>query len=369
MRTIEVPREQPPPPVQDARRRLLDWYDRHRRDLPWRAQPGERPDPYRVWLSEVMLQQTTVAAVRGYFSRFVERWPRVQDLAAADLDAVLVAWQGLGYYARARNLHACAGVVTERHGGRFPDTEAALRQLPGIGDYTAAAIVAIAFGRPAVPVDGNVLRVLARVHAVETPMPEARAVIATHARDLATGHRPGDFAQALMELGATVCTPRAPRCPACPWSGDCHALAHGRPEAYPAAARRVARPTRHGAAFWTMRGDGAVLFRRRPPTGLLGGMMEVPSTEWRSDPWLFQDAVPFAPAVADWRPLPGGVAHVFTHFRLELSVLTAEVDGESASESATRDVWHQPDRLDELALPTLMKKVVRHVASAGAVGR
>ncbi|MBK8908152.1 MAG: A/G-specific adenine glycosylase [Rhodospirillales bacterium] len=363
MRTIDVPREPPAAPLDAAaRRRLLDWYDRHRRDLPWRARPGERPHPYRVWLSEIMLQQTTVATVRGYFGLFVARWPRVEDMAAADLDAILVAWQGLGYYARARNLHACARVVTERHGGRFPDAEHALRQLPGIGDYTAAAIAAIAFGRPTVPVDGNVLRVLARIHAVGTPLPTARTVIGAYARTLASDERPGDFAQALMDLGAAVCTPRAPRCLACPWSHDCRGLRQGRPEAFPVAARRIARPTRHGAAFWALRDDGAVLFRRRPPNGLLGGMMEVPSTAWRSDPWPFEDAIPFAPAVAEWRPVPGRVVHAFTHFRLELTVLTARVTATTADGD-----WHLPDRLDHLALPTLIKKVVRHVSSAGAV--
>ncbi|HZT50868.1 MAG TPA: A/G-specific adenine glycosylase, partial [Stellaceae bacterium] len=269
---------------------LLAWYDRHRRVLPWRALPGERPDPYRVWLSEVMLQQTTVPAVMGYFARFLERWPDVAALAAAPLDEVLHAWQGLGYYARARNLHACARAVVARHGGAFPRDEAALRALPGIGDYTAAAIAAIAFDRRAAPVDGNVERVTARLFAIETPLPEAKPELRRLAASLVPERRAGDYAQAAMDLGATLCTPRKPRCVLCPWREECRARALGVAENLPRRRAAAARPVRRGVAFWAVREDGAVLLRRRPEAGLLGGMMEVPSTPWRAAEWSEAEA-------------------------------------------------------------------------------
>ncbi len=249
--------------------RLLAWYDRARRALPWRPPPGTAADPYRVWVSEIMLQQTTAAAAAPYFSRFIDRWPRVEDLAAAELDDVLHAWQGLGYYARARNMHACARAVAAA-GGRFPDSEETLRALPGIGDYTAAAIAAIAFGRQSAPVDGNIVRVLARLDAVETPLPAARNEIAARARSLAPAERAGDFAQALMDLGATICTPRRPRCAACPWRAPCRGREAGNAEAYPRRAARKDRPVRYGVAFWIERDDGAVLLRKRPPRGIAG---------------------------------------------------------------------------------------------------
>jgi len=338
--------------------RLLAWYDRERRTLPWRALPGERSDPYRVWVSEIMLQQTTAAAVAPYFVRFMALWPRVEDLATADLDAVLHAWQGLGYYARARNMHACARAVAAS-GGRFPDSEDALRRLPGIGAYTAAAVAAIAFERPAVPVDGNVVRVLARLHAIEEPLPAARPAIEARALALAPAARAGDFAQALMDLGATVCTPRLPRCPACPWREACAAFAGGQPETYPRKAAKKDRPVRHGAAFWVTRGDGAVLLRRRPAKGLLGGMMEIPSTEWRAQAWSETEARASAPASARWLRLPGGVGHTFTHFHLELMVLA----GRCRAGEPADGVWVRPDRLGEHALPTLMKKIAAHALS------
>jgi A/G-specific adenine glycosylase len=335
--------------------RLLAWYDRERRKLPWRALPGEHPDPYRIWVSEIMLQQTTAAAVAPYFTRFMALWPRVEDLAAAQLDGVLHAWQGLGYYARARNMYACARVVAAS-GGRFPESEEELRRLPGIGAYTAAAMAAIAFDRPAVPVDGNAARVLARLQAIEQPLPAARPAIEARARVLAPAARAGDFAQALMDLGATVCTPRQPRCPACPWRDCCAAFALGSAEAYPRKAAKKDRPVRHAAAFWVMRGDGAVLLRKRPPTGLLGGMMEVPSTEWRERPWSEGEALTDAPVTAQWVRLPGGVGHIFTHFRLEIMVLA----GRCAAAAVPDGAWVRPDRLGEHALPTLMKKIAAH---------
>ena len=345
------------------RRSLIAWYDRHRRRLPWRAEPGETPDPYRVWVSEIMLQQTKAAAAAPYFESFVRRWPSVTALAAADLDAVLHAWQGLGYYARARNLHRSARYLVDHHDGRLPDDEAALGRLPGVGAYTAAAIAAIAFGRRAAPVDGNVMRVLARLDAVEAPLPGARRRLRERAEALAPRARPGDFAQAIMDLGATVCLPRRPRCGACPWRRACRAHLSGDPEAFPVRAPKRALRTRHGVAFWATRGDGAVLLRRRPEQGLLGGMMEVPSTAWRERPWSAAEARRSAPLEAEWRTLPGRVRHTFTHFHLELRVFAARVDGVTETDG----LWCPSQRLGEQALPTLMKKVAHH-ADAALVG-
>jgi A/G-specific adenine glycosylase len=335
---------------------LLLWYDRHRRALPWRAPAGVRPDPYRVWLSEIMLQQTTVPTVAPYFDRFVARWPDVSALAAASLDEVLQLWQGLGYYARARNLHACARAVVERHGGRFPDDPAELRALPGIGLYSAGAIAAIAFDRRTAAIDGNVERVVARLYAVHEPLREAKPRLRAFAAALVPEERAGDFAQALMDLGATVCTPRRPRCVLCPWRVCCAAAAAGIADAIPARSEKPDRPPRYGVAFWLTRGDGAVLLRRRPEKGLLGGMTEIPSTPWRNEPWTLNQAIEIAPAATEWAPLPGTVRHGFTHFRLELAIIAGngEADG----------MWSQVDRLDEHALPTLMKKVARHAVSA-----
>jgi A/G-specific adenine glycosylase len=335
---------------------LLAWYDRHRRALPWRAPPGRRPDPYRVWLSEIMLQQTTVTAVAPYFARFTARWPELSALAAAPLDAVLHEWQGLGYYARARNLHACARAVMVRHGGVFPAEPAALRALPGIGDYTAAAIAAIAFDQPVAAVDGNAERVLARLYGVREPLPAAKTRLRALAASLVPRERPGDFAQALMDLGATICTPKAPRCVLCPWRAGCAAAA-GIAAALPARAEKPERPLRHGVAFWLTRPDGAVLLRRRPEQGLLGGMIEIPSTPWRDRPWSFAEAIQAAPAAVAWLPLPGSVLHGFTHFRLELTMLTGRTGG------GPDGLWSPLERLGEYALPSLMKKLVRHAVS------
>ncbi|MFD1333830.1 A/G-specific adenine glycosylase, partial [Methylopila musalis] len=267
-------------PVRPDPDRLLAWYDRHRRTLPWRAGPGARTEPYRVWLSEIMLQQTTVKAAGPYFLRFLERFPDVASLARAPLDDVLKLWAGLGYYSRARNLHACAIAVMERHGGRFPETEAELLALPGVGPYTAAAIAAIAFDRPAVVVDGNVERVMARLFAVEEAMPAAKPKLRALAAGVAPVRRPGDYAQATMDLGATLCTPKKPACALCPWDDPCRARAAGAPETYPRKSAKAARPQRFGVAFWVERADGAVLVRARPPKGLLGGMTEIPTGAW-----------------------------------------------------------------------------------------
>jgi A/G-specific adenine glycosylase len=305
------------------RRALLDWYDAHARSLPWRVGPGEKAkgaiaDPYRVWLSEIMLQQTTVPHATPYFLDFTSRWPTVTDLASAPDADVMAAWAGLGYYARARNLLACARDVAANHGGVFARDEAGLRSLPGVGAYTAAAIAAIAFDRPANVVDGNVERVIARLYAVKTALPAAKAELTTLAGALAGPQRPGDWAQALMDLGATICRPKAPLCERCPIAFACKARAAGNPESYPRRTPKAARPHRFGAAFLTVRG-GAVGLVRRPAKGLLGGMLALPSTPWDTRP---ADPAPSAPFPANWRAA-GEIEHVFTHFSLTLNVLKA----------------------------------------------
>jgi A/G-specific adenine glycosylase len=341
---------------------LLAWYDRHRRRLPWRALPGQPADPYRVWLSEIMLQQTTVKAVAPYYARFLERWSDVHALAAAPLDDVLKAWAGLGYYARARNLHACAIAVVERHGGEFPANEAALRVLPGIGAYTAAAIAAIAFDQKATPVDGNIERVIARLYAVETSLPAAKPGIARLAGALTPDKRAGDFAQAMMDLGASICSPKTPACVLCPWNDACVAYVRGDAEAFPRRTPKREGALRRGAAFVARRADGFVLLRTRPTKGLLGGMTEVPTSEWSHD-FDERTALQTAPSFPSikqvkWRRAPGIVRHVFTHFPLELAVYTAELPARTRPPSGTR--WTKISDLSGEALPSLMRKVVAH---------
>jgi A/G-specific adenine glycosylase len=331
---------------------LLQWYDDHARDLPWRVSPadraaGVRPDPYRVWLSEVMLQQTTVAAVRDYFRRFIEFWPTVEDLAAAPTDAVMAEWAGLGYYARARNLLKCARVVAEDLGGRFPDTEAGLQKLPGIGPYTAAAIAAIAHDRPATVVDGNVERVLSRLYAVETPLPAAKPELTALAAALTPDERPGDYAQAVMDLGATICTPRSPACGICPWMSGCQARAQGRQAEFPKKAPKVAKPVRHGFVYVARRDDGAWLLERRPEKGLLGGMLGWPVSDWGDNP--AEDP----PLSADWQDPSAEVRHTFTHFHLRLSLRLTRV---SAGIEPARGTFLTPKEFRPSALPTLMRK-------------
>jgi len=339
---------------------LLHWYDRHRRRLPWRAEPGEIPDPYRVWLSEIMLQQTTVTAVIPYYERFVSRFPSVQALAAAPLDHVLSAWAGLGYYARARNLHACAQAVAAQ--GGFPPDLDALRELPGIGAYTAAAIGAIAFGIPAVPVDGNVERVVARIFAVDQPLPAARPALRLAAGrlglDPAARARPSDFAQALFDLGASLCSPAAPACALCPWVACCEARRLGIAAELPRRSPKKLRPVRYGVHFWLTDDSGGVLLRRRPAKGLLGGMTELPGTEWRAAPWTTTEALPLAPMAADWRPA-GQVRHGLTHFELIIDLLAAHVPRISGEGFA-----HPLAALDETALPSVMRKCAR-IAGGG----
>jgi A/G-specific adenine glycosylase len=344
-------------------RDLLTWYDRHRRSLPWRARPGETPDPYRVWLSEIMLQQTTVAAVRPYFAAFLERFPTLEALAGAPVEAVMQAWAGLGYYSRARNLHACARAVAEAHGGRFPETEAELRRLPGIGAYTAGAIAAIAFNRPAAAVDGNVERVVSRLFLVEEPLPGAKRAIKALTESLVPADRPGDFAQALMDLGATICTPSRPACALCPWMEPCAARAAGLQETFPRKQAKAEGTLRRGAAFVAIREDDAILLRTRPSKGLLGGMAEPPTSAWAAD-YDIARAENDAPLDAEWRRLAGIVRHTFTHFPLELTVFLGRAPLGTAAPDAMR--WTPRATLAEEALPNVMKKVLAHALDTRA---
>lgn len=326
---------------------LLDWYDRNARMLPWRIPPGaaERADPYRVWLSEIMLQQTTVAAVRPRYAAFQEAFPDVHALAAAPQEAVLRLWAGLGYYSRARNLHAAARRLSVEG---FPLDEAGWRALPGVGPYTAAAITAIALGLPANAVDGNVERVMARLSAEATPMPAAKPKLHAAAARFITAERPGDWVQALMDLGSGVCTPRTPRCGDCPLSTGCRAFAAGEPETYPRRAAKPARPERYGIAFRLTNG-GRLLLERRPDTGLLGGMPGLPTTPWRETPWTLTEAFAHAPASADWRSA-GTVTHVFTHFRLTLEIADATIDAPPQGD------WVDEEALSDAGLPTVFRK-------------
>jgi A/G-specific adenine glycosylase len=338
---------------------LLAWYDRHRRKLPWRPPAGVRADPYRVWLSEIMLQQTTVKAVGPYFEKFAARWPDVAALARDSLDSVLRMWAGLGYYSRARNLHACAVAVARDHGGAFPDTEEGLRALPGIGPYTAAAIAAIAFDIRTMPVDGNIERVVSRLFAIEQELPQAKPRIQELAATLLGPSRAGDSAQALMDLGATICTPKRPACVLCPLGENCAARARGDQETFP---RKLAKKTgalRRGAAFVVTRGD-ELLVRSRPEKGLLGGMTEVPGSDWLA---AYDDkaALKQAPALkgaSRWHRKTGVVTHVFTHFPLELIVYTATVPPRTRAPDGMR--WVPMATLAGEALPNVMRKVVAH---------
>ncbi|WP_127596458.1 A/G-specific adenine glycosylase [Nitratireductor alexandrii] len=347
----------PEPNRTDFAARLMAWYDRHHRRLPWRVAPGERANglratPYRVWLSEIMLQQTTVAAVKPYYERFLRDWPDVEALAAAEREAVMKAWAGLGYYSRARNLKKCAEEVVARHDGAFPADVAALRALPGIGAYTSAAVAAIAFDIPVAVVDGNVERVVTRHAAIEAPVATVKKDIAAIVERWLPAERPGDFAQAMMDLGATICTPRAPACALCPVSADCAAFAAGEAERYPVKPAKAAKPVRTGAAFVAERADGALLLRKRGETGLLAGMSEVPTSAWsaRTDGAGGLEAAPFA---AGWRTA-GEIRHVFTHFELRLSVYHARFD-----DDAPAGHWWSPRHLVHgEALPTVMKKAI-----------
>jgi A/G-specific adenine glycosylase len=339
---------------------LLAWFDRHRRDLPWRAAAGVRPDPYLVWLSEIMLQQTTVAAVTPRWAKFLDRFPDVAALAAAPWEDVAAAWAGLGYYARARNLHAAARRIAA---DGFPSDEAGWRQLPGVGAYTAAAIAAIALQRPAVPVDGNVERVMARLHAIGAPLPAARRALAEAAGVLLAEPearaRPGDAVQALFDLGATICTPRRPACVLCPLAEGCAARAAGIQATLPAKAAKKVRPGLSGAVFWAEESSGRVWLRRRPQHGLLGGMLELPGTDWLTD-MTVAEALGFAPVAAPWRVL-GEVRHVFTHFSLRLSVLAARLPALAPPPGAGFLIARE--EVLGAGLPSVMAKAARLVLS------
>jgi A/G-specific adenine glycosylase len=352
---------------------LLDWYDRHRRVLPWRPPAGQRPDPYAVWLSEVMLQQTGVKTVGPYFEKFLARWPDVAALGRASLDDVLRMWAGLGYYSRARNLHACAVAVLRDHDGVFPDTEEGLQALPGIGPYTAAAIAAIAFDRRTMPVDGNIERVVSRLFAVEQTLPQAKPVIQELATTLLGASRAGDkksragdeksragdSAQALMDLGASICTPKRPACSLCPLSDACAARRRGDQESFPRKAPKKSGELRRGAAFVVTRGD-ELLVRSRPEKGLLGGMTEVPGSDWRAsqDDEAALAQAPGLGGVTRWHRKLGVVTHVFTHFPLELVVYTAQVPARTRAPADMR--WVPIATLSGEALPNVMRKVIAH---------
>ena len=331
---------------------LLAWYDADHRALPWRAGPGQPANPYGVMLSEIMLQQTLVATVIPYFQAFMTRWPNVQALAKAEREEIMRCWAGLGYYARARRLHEAAGVIADERGGVFPQDEQAWRALPGIGPYTAAAIVAIAFGQRAVVVDGNVERVIARLFAVEQPLPSAKAQLRAHADTLTPNARPGDYAQAMMDLGATICTPRQPRCLVCPVRSFCEASSQN-PAAFPRRAPKPMRPEREAVAFYLTNPDGAVLVEARPPRGLLGGMTGFPLRG-------FDDAALMLPDNVVWHPLPGNVRHVFTHFGLSLRVERGV--STSPARLPAHQSWASPEALGKAALPSLMRKILAHAA-------
>ncbi len=333
---------------------LLDWYDRHRRDLPWRR--GAR-DPYRVWLSEIMLQQTTTAHAAPYYSRFLELWPTVGDLAAAPEEQIMAEWAGLGYYSRARNLIKCARAVVADHGGRFPDSEEGLLGLPGLGAYTAAAVAAIAFDKPANVIDGNIERVMARLYAIETPLPDAKPLIRRVAAQWVSADRAGDWPQALMDLSAAVCRPKAPQCLLCPLREGCRGFSSGKPEKYPVKAAKTAKPRRYGIAFLIV-GDGAFIAERRADKGLLGGMLGVPHTPWRDTPWTAAEADQPLPG---FRPA-GTYEHVFTHFALEQAVWKREATAAEIADLLRRhNDWQLVPFAEQKALPTVFRKALKFV--------
>lgn len=336
---------------------LLDWYDHERRSLPWRANPGQQADPYHVWLSEIMLQQTTVATVKAYFVKFLRLWPTVEALAQAPQEQILKEWAGLGYYARARNLHKCAGVVARDYGGQFPRSEDDLRALPGIGDYTAAAIAAIAFGAPAVVVDGNIERVTSRLFRISDMLPQAKKPIKAAAATITPAERPGDFAQAMMDLGAAVCTPRNPKCLLCPLSVHCEAAAAGDMERYPVKRPKTVKPTRRAISFWLTH-DGHILLERRANKGLLGGMPGLFSTPWivRADFPSAEEWQVAAPHQGEWQLGEAVAKHTFTHFHLETRLAVA---ASPARLNVENGFWTPLNELDDIGLPTAFAKIVR----------
>lgn len=341
--------------MRDLSADLLDWYDAHARTMLWRVSPadkaaGLRPDPYAVWMSEIMLQQTTVAAVTDYFQKFITRWPTVRKLAAAEDADVMAAWAGLGYYARARNLLKCARTVVADYEGAFPADHAALLKLPGIGPYTAAAIASIAFDLRYTVVDGNVERVMARMHDEHTPLPAAKPTLTGFAENLTPNTRPGDYAQAVMDLGATICTPKSPACGICPWSASCAARELGTAAELPKKTLKAPKPIRHGTVYIARRADGALLLETRPEKGLLGGMLGWPGSDWVT---AIGHRPQNPPITTDWQKMPGEVRHTFTHFHLMLDVMTAEVSAEAQAETG---VFLPRTQFRPSDLPTVMRK-------------
>ncbi|MCV6548391.1 MAG: A/G-specific adenine glycosylase [Cohaesibacter sp.] len=360
-------KRQEQPPTTSAAQALLDWYDRHHRSLPWRVGPKERmagvvPDPYHVWLSEIMLQQTTVGAVKSYFEKFLSLWPTLADLAGAQEEDVLKAWAGLGYYSRARNLKKCADHVQLHHNGRFPDKAKALKELPGIGDYTSAAIASIAFGQAAPVVDGNIERIVSRLYRIEEALPKAKKPIREKVAELTPANRPGDFAQGMMDLGASLCSPKKPACALCPFHNICEAKKAGDQERFPVKAPKKQKPTRYGAAFLIKRQiDGAIWLRKRPDQGLLAAMSETPGTDWSgksAETFDLITALEHAPQNLDFRKRSGQITHTFTHFHLILDVYEAISD---TQQPMTTGWWSSPEAINKEALPTVFRKVVEMV--------
>ena len=354
--------------IQALRRALLSWYDREGRTLPWRIRPEDRAagvitDPYKIWLSEIMCQQTVIKAATPYWLKFLERWPAVSDLAGAPQDDVLAAWAGLGYYARARNLHKCAQMVCEEHNGVFPVREADLLKLPGIGPYTAAAIAAICSGEATNVVDGNVERVICRLRTVEAALPKSRPEIRALAGKIADPKRPGDYAQALMDLGAIVCKPKNPKCDICVWRFACRASKQETAEKYPVRQKKAKRPVRYGTVFYLERG-GEILVRRRPETGLLGGMMELPGTEWGEGKLAKDVGLASAPVRKNWQLARDPIKHVFTHFTLYLDVYSAEI-GAGEEAGGAHNIWAALTNLDKYALPSVMRKAISRAQETG----
>ena len=336
---------------------LLKWYDKNKRMLPWRPHDGSNPEPYKVWLSEIMLQQTQVATVIPYFLRFTSRWPTVMKLANADVNDIMTEWAGLGYYARARNLHRCAKIVAAALNSNFPDNEKELIQLPGIGAYTAAAITAIAFGKKATPMDGNFDRVTSRLNAIEVPLPASKTILKRLATMITPDIRPGDYAQAVMDLGATICTPKQPKCSSCPISFYCLSFAAGKADMIPMKNPKSPKKTRFGVAFLCINNNQEVLLQRRPNNGLLGGMMEIPGTEWRYSCLDPTQSNELHPIKAVWKKIPGKVVHTFTHFNLEIKVERADVKKHNWENDL---IWHPIKTINKAGLPSLMLKIVKH---------
>ena len=342
---------------------LLSWYDKSARTLPWRVSPHDRkngkiPDPYKVWLSEIMLQQTTIPTVTSYYKKFLTTWPTIQDLANANEDDVLIAWAGLGYYTRARNLKKCADILVRDFNAKFPRTEAELLKLPGIGAYTAAAIMSIAFNLPATVVDGNVERVISRLFSIKTPLPDAKKTIKQYASQLISPNRAGDYSQAIMDLGATICSPTKPKCTVCPWHSNCSASFNNNPEKFPIKKPRNPKPTRYGFAFVAIRKDGAILLRKRPPNGLLASMAEVPGSNWdiTNQANQSQNNLKFAPLKGNWQKIAKPVRHTFTHFHLNVGIWYTQVDNNTSAPEG--HWWSSQTSLANEPLPTVMHKII-----------